>query len=783
MRKWDGMVDADEGDSSLARRGAAKLEGAGGGLETFGPLSAAAEADYTGSLAAQRPARPFSLRLLLRFKWTILLVFVVLAPLGVMLVRAVFVPEYTATALVEIFSAVPRLVVETDETGPITQYERYVQTQADIMRSQPVLQRVLERKDVQQTAWFDEPPSLIDTWTGSTPQRIERLAKAAEAMPRKRTELLELSVTTRTPADSALLANALLDEYLRFARERFSEKDRALFDALNDEQKKVAAEIGFLEQVVAETRRELLSPSPDDLIAQRRIRLDQYEADLRRLELDMDVARQELGELQVGSSQPSEAAAPAARYQADPEWRRLYGQWKDTEQRLNTASMQFGESHPTMVRLQQALESAQTALEARQRELEEGAVAGLAAAASSGTTPGVSDPLTLRHQLRVWELRRQRLEREVRELRQSFESDFSAAERLRQKTDELQHNKERYQAVVRRLEELAEKTKVPASIRTISRAVAPSAPKDIKRLKLSIAAVLGALAAGLAAAYLRLRFSPRVEEAGDVGRVVPAAFLWELPLEFDSSHGRPAESPEYAEGVRMMRTALLNRLDRGRGNTVQVTSAGPGSGKSTLAIHLARSLASCGKNTLLVEADLCRPGLAEHFGLDSARGLVNLLAERRRSSAGVYLTNLRGLSILPAGREADARHAELLANGDFSALLTEWRQSYDFIVFDSPPLLVTADAAILARHADGTVMVVRERHCRRADLLAAYAKLSVAGGQLLGTAFIGSSLGRRYGYGYYRGHTAQDVKALPTAEVPTPPRSDGFTIPSDGPGA
>jgi capsular exopolysaccharide synthesis family protein len=738
-----------------------------------------------GSLAAQRPPRPFSLRLLLRFKWTILLVFVVLAPLGVVLVRAVFVPEYTATALVEIFSVVPRLVVETDETGPITQYERYVQTQADIMRSQPVLQRVLERKDVQQTAWFDEPPSLIDTWTGNTPQRIERLAKAAEAMPRKRTELLELSVTTRTPADSALLANALLDEYLRFARERFSEKDRALFDALNDEQKKVAAEIGFLEQVVAETRRELLSPSPDDLIAQRRIRLDQYEADLRRLELDMDVARQELGELEVGSSQPSEAAAPAARYQADAEWRRLYGQWKDTEQRLNTASMQFGESHPTMVRLQQALESAQTALEARQRELEEGAVAGLAAAASSGTAPGVSDPLTLRHQLRAWELRRQRLEREVRELRQSFESDFSAAERLRQKTDELQHNKERYQAVVRRLEELAEKTKVPASIRTISRAVAPSAPKDIKRLKLSIAAVIGALAAGLAAAYLRLRFSPRVEEAGDVGRVVPAAFLWELPLEFDSSRERPAESPEYAEGVRMMRTALLNRLDRGRGNTVQVTSAGPGSGKSTLAIHLARSLASCGKNTLLVEADLCRPGLAEHFGLDPARGLVNLLAERRRSSAGVYLTNLRGLSILPAGREADARHAELLANGDFSALLTEWRRSYDFIVFDSPPLLVTADAAILAGHADGTVMVVRERHCRRADLLAAYAKLSVAGGKLLGTAFIGSSLGRRYGYGYgyYRGHTAPDVKALPTADVPTPPRSDGPTTPSDGPGA
>lgn len=778
------MANADEGDRSLARGGAGGLDGPGGGLGTIGPLSTASDADYNGPHEAQRAQRPFSLRLLLRFRWTILVVFVVLAPVGVLLVRALFVPEYTATALVEIYSVVPRLVVETDETGPITQYERYVQTQADIMRSQPVLQRVLERKDVQQTAWFDEPPSLIDTWTGNAPQRIERLAKAAEAMPRKRTELLELSVTTRTPADSALLANALLDEYLRFARERFSEKDRQLFDALNDEQKKVAAEIGFLEQVVAETRRELLSPSPDDLIAQRRIRLDQYEADLRRLELDMDVARQELGELEASSSQPSDAGvAPAARHQADPEWRRLYGQWKDTEQRLNTASMQFGESHPTMMRLQQALESAQAALESRQRELDDGAVVTLSASPGSGAAPGVSDPVTLRHQLRVWDLRRQRLQREVQELRQSFESEFGAAERLRQKTSELQHNKDRYQAVVRRLEELAEKTKVPASIRTISRAVAPSAPKDIKRLKLSIAAVIGALAAGLGAAYLRLRFSPRVEEAGDVGRAVPAAFLWELPLQFDSGRAAAAESPEYAEGVRMMRTALLNRFDRGRGHTVQITSAGPGSGKSTLAIRLARSLASCGKNTLLVEADLCRPGLAEHFGLDPARGLVNLLAERRPAGDGVYLTNLRGLSILPAGREADAGHAELLADGDFSALLSEWRRTYDFIVFDSPPLLVTADAAILAGHADGTVMVVRERHCRRAELLEAYAKLSVAGGKLLGTAFIGSGLGRRYGYGYgynyHRGYAVKEVQALPAADVPASPRPNNPSSASD----
>jgi len=735
---------------------------------------AASYGEPTEPPAAQRP---FSLQLLLRFKWTILLVSIVMAPLGVLLVRSVFVSQYTATALLEIFSVVPRLVVDTAETGPISQYERYVQTQADIMRSLPVLQRVLERRDVQQTAWFDEPPAVLQRWTGSVPQRIERLAEVVVAAPRKRTELLEVAVTTRVPADAALLANALLDEYLKFARERFSEKDRALFDALTEEQTKLAAEIRFLEQVVAEARRELLSPSPDQLIAQRRIRLDQYEADLRRLELDMDVARRELAELeQTLASQPAdETGGPAVvRYQNDSEWRRLYGQLKDAELRLSTAAAQFGESHPTMVRLQQALESAQTLLEERQQELAEATAAGLPIALSpSENAPGTSDPVTLRNQLRLWELRRARVQQEVDELRESFQSDFSVAERLRQKTDELQYHKDRLAAVVKRLEELAEKTKVPASIRTISRAVAPSAPKDNKQMKLSIAAVIGALGAGLACAYMRMRFSPRVEEVGDVGRVVPGAFLWELPLQAGDGLEPAEESAEHAEGVRMMRTVLLSQLTRSRGNAVQITSAGPGSGKSTLAIRLARSLANCGKSVLLVEADLCKPSLAARFGLDSARGLVNLLAEHRKSGNGVRVADTPGLTILPAGQDATQGNAELLANGDFSALLTEWRRAYEFILFDCPPLLMTADAAILAGHVDGTVMVVRERHCRRADLVEVYAKLSLAGGKLLGTAFIGSAASRRYGYAYgYRyqsGPTAKPVQALeyPVARVET----------------
>lgn len=712
--------------------------------------------DYDGAAEGAEARRPFSLRLLLRFKWTILLTFVVLAPTGVLLVRSVFVPEYTATALLEIYSVVPRLVVETDETGPITQYERYVQTQADIMRSTPVLQRVLERKDVQQSAWYDEPPPAWQRWTDNVPQRIERLAETMTAAPRKRTELVEITATSMSPADAALLANAVLDEYLKFARERFSEKDRELYNALTDEQARLTADIRFLEQAVEDARRELLSPSPDELIAQRRVRLDQYEAELRRLELDIEVMRLELAELEAATSQPSEgAAAPvAARYASDPEWRRLYEQWQAAEQRVTEAAVQFGDEHPTMVRMRQAAAAAREQVAGREREVDEGAVAAWPGPTPSGAVAGARDPAALRHQLRLSEIRRDLLRRAVAELRENFGKEFDASERLRQKAEELQRSQERYQAVARRLEELGEKTKVPASIRTISRAVAPTAPKDIKRLKLSIAAVIGALVAGVSLAVLRLRLSPRVEEVSDVGRAVAAACLWELPLEPRSGRRLADDAADRSERVRMMRTALLGRLTRSCGNTVQVTSAGPGSGKSTLATQLARSLAYCGKRVLLVEADLYRPALAVQFGVAPTPGLVDLLAHPRVAGEGVLATETPGLSLVPAGRLEHAGHVELLANGDFTSLLAEWRRSFEFIVFDSPPVLVTADAAILARHVDGTIMVVRERHCRRDELVEAYAKLSLAGGKLLATAFIGSRSSRGYGYGqgYYRAH-------------------------------
>jgi Mrp family chromosome partitioning ATPase len=217
---------------------------------------------------------------------------------------------------------------------------------------------------------------------------------------------------------------------------------------------------------------------------------------------------------------------------------------------------------------------------------------------------------------------------------------------------------------------------------------------------------------------------------------------------------------------------------------VQLASAGPGSGKSTLAVLLARSLAQSGKRVLLVDADMHRPSLAQHFAIALSPGLLDLLARGQGGAGGAregeagaregeagaspyHATSIPTLSVLPSGRSTRQADQELLVNGTFSTLLAQWRGRFDFILLDGPPLLQSADAAILSRHADGTILVVRQRHCRRMALVEALAVLSSAGGKLLGTVFVGSGHEQVYGYGYgyapgqsYRPGSAADQPLL-----------------------
>ncbi len=145
------------------------------------------------------------------------------------------------------------------------------------------------------------------------------------------------------------------------------------------------------------------------------------------------------------------------------------------------------------------------------------------------------------------------------------------------------------------------------------------------------------------------------------------------------------------------------------GNLIIVTSAIPGEGKTFCAINLAMSMAMERDTTvLLVDADVARPTVLSVLGMEPRPGLMDVLLDDNLDLADVILkTNVPALSILPAGRRN--KHAtELLASRSMTRLLDEIASRYAdrIVIFDSPPLLITTEASVLAAHMGQVVVVV-----------------------------------------------------------------------------
>jgi exopolysaccharide/PEP-CTERM locus tyrosine autokinase len=215
-----------------------------------------------------------------------------------------------------------------------------------------------------------------------------------------------------------------------------------------------------------------------------------------------------------------------------------------------------------------------------------------------------------------------------------------------------------------------------------------------------------------------------------------------------------------AEEFRIVKRQLLlgvsgkSDVPEDKRQTVLICSSQPEEGKTFCAINLALSLAGeRDTEVLLVDADFNKPAILSTLGLEGDCGLVDALADPFVDPESLVIrTDVRGLSILPAGRSV-ANVTELLASGrtqEVLSLLTRDRPRR-IVLFDSPPALLASPASVLASHVGQLLMVVRADRTTEADLREAIAMLSGCDQVSLllnGTGFVGS--GRRFGsyYGY-----------------------------------
>jgi len=207
---------------------------------------------------------------------------------------------------------------------------------------------------------------------------------------------------------------------------------------------------------------------------------------------------------------------------------------------------------------------------------------------------------------------------------------------------------------------------------------------------------------------------------------------------------------EQYQGLRLK----VERLQQTRGvRVVAVTSPGASDGKTVTSINLAAALArGSSARVLLIDADLRRPAIARHLGLSEGDGdgLAAAIDDESKELVDVVrrVDYPHGLAVIAAGPATVEVH-ELLRSPRFEHLLQQARESYDFIVLDTPPLVPVCDAAVLSRLVDGVLVVVAAHETPRKLLGEALSLLDES--KTLGIVFNGDdrSLFKKYD-AYYR---------------------------------
>lgn len=214
---------------------------------------------------------------------------------------------------------------------------------------------------------------------------------------------------------------------------------------------------------------------------------------------------------------------------------------------------------------------------------------------------------------------------------------------------------------------------------------------------------------------------------------------------------RPNSVP--AEAVRACRTSLFFEANASGVKVLQVTSPLPSDGKTTIAGNLAASIAQAGKKVVIVDADLRRPQLSDNFGLQDDLGLTNVLNGDCDPTEVIHETPVTNLFVVPSG-PIPVNPAEALTLPEMAEYVEWLRQRFDYVIIDTPPLLVVTDPGIVASLVDGVVVTVKIRRKSRANATEAINILRSVGARILGVVINASddasgSDGYR-GYGYYK---------------------------------
>jgi polysaccharide biosynthesis transport protein len=630
-------------------------------------------------------------------------------------------PVYQATARILVdASRAPAagssdLPVLSDLLG-VTQ-ARSVGTQAEIIKSPLIAEKALTH--------LAEPRrrSLV----GSPPVQVQTFPN---------TDVIAISAQGHDPKAVAALANAVCGEYIRSSQQSNREETRTAADYVLTQIVQVREKLDAAQVELKQYKRRNVTIDLASESQGRVKELSQLESELRQVEADRAASAAELRTNQVG------AGGEAAGVATNPTIDAIKGQLVTLELARTAALAEYAPGSREVKAIDRQLADAK-------RQLQREAVTAVAQEAA---------PV----QSRVWaaEARTKALSSAAAQLRGELARLPEREYRLAQLTTEMGVLQQTYQMLNEKYQGLriSEEARL-ADAKVISPAQTPAAPvRPRKAVNVSLGVLLG-LGLALTLALVVDRLDDRVHTDEDAETATDAPVLAYVPFVKEDAHrsllaGRRGTSA-LLESFRMLRTNIVLSAVDDPVRSVAVTSAEPNEGKTLSSLNLAVAVALDGKQVILVDADLRNPSLHQHFGLTREVGLTNVVTGERPLEEALQATAIPGLRLLASG-PLPPNPPELLNSRAGRGCLRQLKEMCDFLVVDTPPAMLMADAHVVASMLDGVMLVVSARESAKRPLLRTAGLLRQTGATLLGVLLNKADTGYGGYYGYRYGHYYRD---------------------------
>ncbi len=337
---------------------------------------------------------------------------------------------------------------------------------------------------------------------------------------------------------------------------------------------------------------------------------------------------------------------------------------------------------------------------------------------------------------------------------------LSASDKSEQLSAELQIATGTYTTLAEKLEQLRINERLEAGPgRVVSTAVVTTQAVSPQPLRNAVIGIAVGLVFGLGMAFLYEYLDNTIKSTEESEKIFGAPVLGTVPLDvMEKGQKRrltivQAPGSATAEAYRVLRNSLDFINFQHDMKSILVTSAAPGEGKSTVAANLAAALAQAGNKVVLVSVDFRRPTTEQFFNVNNMIGLSDVLIGTHSLKAALQRPGDEQLLVMTAGK-MPPNPSELLGSTKMQEVINSLEEWGDWVIIDTPPLLAVADAAAVARWADGVLMVTQAAVSTREAGKKAVELLQKVGAKITGVVVWGLDEARAgsAGYGYSSGY-------------------------------